>query len=165
MSPTWRLAEGRSWRQKLEQDHPNHGKVVRVPASMQKRFGKGTMLIPRPLDVDALMRKARKGKLITSSQIRDELARQSKATCACPLTTGLFMRIAAETAEEDRRAGKKRITPYWRTVHDDGRLYEKFPGGVRAQAARLRDEGLTIQAGKGRQPPRVKDYERHLVCL
>ncbi len=159
----WKLAKGRTWRQKLEQQHPNHGKVVAVPPRMQKRFGTGAMLIPRPLDVDAIMREVKKGKLITQSQIRDWLARQSQADCTCPLTTGIFMRIVAETAEEDLRAGKRRITPYWRTIKDDGKLMEKFPGGPRAQAARLRREGFTIQPGKGKQPPKVKDFEKSLI--
>ena len=61
--PDWKLKAGATWRQKLEQEHPNHGKIVPIPPRMQKRFGTGTMVIPRPLDVDAVMRKARKGKL------------------------------------------------------------------------------------------------------
>jgi hypothetical protein len=79
------------------------------------------------------------------------------------LTTGIFVRVAAEAAEEDRQAGKIRITPYWRTIKDDGKLNEKFPGGARAQAAKLRQEGFTIQAGKGKQPPKVKEFEKYLV--
>ncbi|MGD8454412.1 MAG: MGMT family protein [Phycisphaerae bacterium] len=130
---------------------------------MRKRFGTGTMLIPRPRDVVAVMRRPRKGRLITAAQIRDELARMAGADSACPMTTGMFILIAAEAAEEARRAGRKRITPYWRTVKDGGKLNERFPGGVRAQAARLREEGLTIRAGKGRQPPTVEDFEKHLV--
>ena len=121
------------------------------------------MLIPRPRDVDAVMRQAKKGKLITQSQIRNKLARASKADHSCPLTTGLFIRVAAEAAEEDREAGKKRITPYWRTIKDDGKLNEKFPGGARGQAARLRQEGFTIQPGKGKQPPKVKEFDKYLV--
>ena len=159
----WKLAKGKTWRGKLEEEHPNHGKVVAIPPRMQKRFGKGTMLIPRPRDVDAAMRQAKKGTLITQSQIRDQLARASSADHSCPLTTGIFVRVVAEAAEEDREAGKKRITPYWRTIKDDGKLNEKFPGGVRAQAAKLRQEGFTIQAGKGKQPPSVKDFETYLV--
>ncbi|MEA1905083.1 MAG: methylated DNA-protein cysteine methyltransferase, partial [Candidatus Hadarchaeota archaeon] len=63
------------------------------------------------------------------------------------------------------RAGKKRITPYWRVLKADGRLNEKFPGGVRAQATCLRKEGHRIQPGKGKKPPRVKDFERSLQKL
>jgi hypothetical protein len=121
------------------------------------------MVIPRPLDVDAIMRSVRKGELITGSQIRERIATAARTDAACPLTTGLFVRMAAEVAEEDRRAGKKRITPYWRTIKDDGKLHENFPGGARAQAAKLRQEGFTIQPSKGKQPPRVADFERHLA--
>ncbi len=165
MAATWKLKEGRTWRSKLEQEHPNHGKAVKIPPKMQKRFGRGTMLIPRALDVDALMRKVRKGKLVTPSQIRDRLAKDSRDDCACPMTTGIFLRIAAEAAEEDRRNGKKRITPYWRVIKDDGKLNEKFPGGPKAQAAKLHGEGFTIQPAKGKQPPKVKDFERYLTKL
>lgn len=164
-APKWKLAKGKTWRQKLTQEHPSHGKVVPIPPRMRKRFGKGTMLIPKPLDVDALMRKAKRGKLITQSQIRDELARASKANSTCPLTSGIFLRIAAEAAEEDVRAGKKRITPYWRTIKDDGALNDKFPGGVKSQTAKLRQEGFTVSPSRGKGAPKVKDFEKHLVKL
>ncbi len=161
----WKLAKGKTWRQKLEQENPNHGKVVAVPPRMQRSFGTGMMLIPRPLDVDAIMRKVKKGKLITQPQIRDKLATQANTDIACPLTTGIFIRIVAESAEEDMRAGNKRITPYWRTITGDGKLNQKFPGGAKAQAARLRREGFTIRPGKGKQPPRIEGFEKHLVKL
>ena len=165
MAKTWRLKKGKTWRQKLEEAHPSHGKIVAIPPKMRKRYGQGTMVIPKPLDVDALMRKVRKGKLVTQSQIRGVLARASMADHACPLTTGIFIRIASEAAEEDRKAGKKRITPYWRTIRDNGRLNERFPGGARAQAAKLRKEGFIIEAQKGKQPPKVKEYEKRLCKL
>src|SRR5689334_4331490 len=99
-----KFASRAPWRQKLErQQEP---KIVEIPARMQPRFGKGRMLIPRPLDVDALIRAVPKGKLVTMRQLRERLARRSRANIACPLCTGIFVRIAAEAAEEDRRAGK-----------------------------------------------------------
>ena len=146
----------RSWREKLEKAPAP--KIVRIPPKMQKRLGKGTMLIPSPLDVDARIREAGRGRLVTQPQIRGDLARACGADVACPITTGIFLRIAAEAAEEDRRAGKKRVTPYWRVVRDDGSLIEKFPGGVEAQAARLIAEGHAIEPGRGSRPPRVKGF-------
>jgi hypothetical protein len=160
---TWKLAKGKTWRQKLETAHPNHGKIVAVPPRMRKRFGGGTMVIPRPLDVDALMRSAPKGRLISQSQIREQLARQAGADQACPLTTGIFIRIVAEAAEEDLRAGKRRVTPYWRTIKDDGGLCAKFPGGVEEHARRLRREGFSIRRTGGQRSSRVEDFERFLV--
>lgn len=151
------------WRDKLEDEA--HSKIVFVPPRMQRTFGSGTMLIPKPLDVDALIRKTKKGQLITQAEIRSKLAHDNRVDNACPITTGIFVRIASEAAEEDLRSGKIRITPYWRIVTSDGRLNEKFPGGAKAQARRLREEGHTIEPDKGKKPPKVKDFENSLVKL
>ncbi len=148
------------WRAKLENAPPR--KVVSIPEKMQKRFGPGTMLIPRPLDVDALIRRARKGQLITPQQIREALAREHKANVTCPLVTGIFIRIAAEASVEDARNGMVRVTPYWRVVSDDGALNPKFPGGVARQAAKLRAEGHKIVSGK---KPRVAEVARRVAKL
>ena len=151
------------WRDKLERG--DHSKIVQIPSSMEKRFGAGTMFIAKPLEVDALIRLTKKGMLITVAEIRSKLARDHKTNTTCPLTTGIFVRIAAETAEEDAQNGKKRITPYWRVVRDDGSLNEKFPGGVKTQSQRLKEEGHSIAPGRGKKPPRVKDFENSLVRL
>ena len=129
---------------------------------MQRQLGEGKMLIPRPLDVDALIRTVPRGRLVTVTQIRAQLAVDCGADVTCPLTTGIFIRIASEAAEEDQRAGKSRITPYWRVLRQGGRLNEKFPGGVEAQAAKLGLEGHAIEAS-GRREVRVRDFERRLV--
>jgi len=162
---TWRLAEGKTWRGKLKEEHPNHGKLVPIPPRWRRKFGSGKMLIPRPLEVDAVVRRVRKGKLATQSLVRAELARRAGADAACPLTTGIFLRIVAEAAEENRRAGKTRVTPYWRVIKDDGRLNDKFPGGAKAQAALLRSEGFTVRPGRGKQPPRVEGFDGLLAQL
>jgi len=87
------------------------------------------------------------------------------ADFTCPLTTGIFIRIAAEAAEEDLSRGEKEITPYWRVIKADGSLNEKLPGGTEAQAARLREEGHSIEPGKGKKAPKVKDFEKSLQKL
>jgi hypothetical protein len=156
-------ANAKSSRLKLERAHPSHGQLVEIPPPWQKKLGTGMMLIPGPLKEDAIMHKVSRGRLITSGQIRKRLAREANADCACPLTTGIFVRIAAEAAEEDRLAGKVRITPYWRTIKDDGSLFKKFPGGVKSQAARLREEGFAIEPAKDKKLPRVRDFADHLV--
>lgn len=160
-----KFASRTSWRVKLEKPNADLPKIVRVPRMWQKRFGTGRMVIAHPLDVDALICKVKRGKLVTQTQLRELLARKYRVHHACPLTTGIFVRIAAEAAEEDRRAGKSRITPYWRVVRDDGSLNEKFPGGPSAQARRLRAEGFSIAKGNGKNPPRVKEFENFLAHL
>ena len=56
----------KSWREKME--GAQEAKVVAIPPRMQKRFGKGKMLIPKPLDMDALIRKVPRGKVVRHSQ-------------------------------------------------------------------------------------------------
>lgn len=143
----------KSWREKME--NPSLPKLVEVPARMQKRFGTGTMLIPHPQEVAALIRAVPEGGLVTPSAMRSALAEKHGAQLTCPLTTGIFVWIAAHAAEESAQAGEASITPYWRVVKDDGSLNPKFPGGVARQAARLREEGHRIVAGKGKRPPRL----------
>jgi len=144
------------WREKLER--PQEPKLVKVPPNMS-RFGKGMMLIPTPKLVDKVVRRIGRGKLMTVGEIRRTLANDFSADVTCPLTTGIFLRIAAEAAEEDRANGRKRVTPYWRVVKENGGLNPKFPGGEPEQARHLRSEGFEII--KRRKGSFVKDFERH----
>jgi len=153
----------KSYREKLENPVEGLPKVVDVPAKWQKQMGGKRILVPTPMLVDELIRKVPKRKLITTGQIRKQLAKKFKADSTCPMTVGIFLRICGETAEEDLRNGKKRITPYWRVVKDDGSLNPKFPGGINAQAKRLREEGHKIIPSKGKKSPKVKDFEKTLV--
>ncbi len=127
--------------------------------------GRGKLLIPKPLDIDGLVRRVQPGKLVTVNQIRQRLAKEFKADLTCSLCTGIFLRTVAEAAEEDLSQGKTEIAPYWRVVKADGSLNEKFPGGVAAQAIRLQKEGHTIEPGKGKKPPKVKGFEKVLQGL
>jgi len=150
---TERFTPRGGWRAKLEKIQ--EPKIVNISPETTKgwraKLGKGTMLIPRPLDVDAMIRRIPKGKLATVSTIREKPANDHNVDVTCPLTTGIFIRIAAEAADEDLRAGKKRITPYWRVLADDGRLRDKLPGGIRVQAERLEAEGFILEQPEGKK--------------
>jgi alkylated DNA nucleotide flippase Atl1 len=145
------MYQRKSWQEKM--NNPSLPKVFRITPKMRPRFGTGVMVIPSPHDVDAFIRTVPKGRVVTVREIREYLAGKYAVDKACPLTTGIFVWLTAEAAEEAARAGKKRITPYWRVVKDDGSLNPKFPGGVEAQAERLRDEGHAIDTS--RRIPRV----------
>jgi len=152
----------KSWREKLADDK-GMPKVVEITGKMSTRWGTGTVVIPAPREVDEIMRSVPRGKLITINHIRERLAKRHGATIGCPITTGIFAGIAARAAEEDAAEGKKDITPYWRTVKVGGALSDKFPGGVEAQAAKLKAEGHTIEMGRNGKPKKVKDFEGALV--
>jgi alkylated DNA nucleotide flippase Atl1 len=153
----------KSWREKLENPVAGLPKVVPVPDKWVKTMGGRQILVPTPMMVDEYVRTVPKGKLVTVGQIRRRLAKPFKADSTCPMTTGIFLRIISEAAEEDRQAGKKSVTPYWRVVKDDGSLNPKFPGGVEAHAEKLRAEGHQILAGKGKKPPQAADFAKSLV--
>ncbi len=138
-------------------------KVEKITEKMNKRWGVGTVVIPAPMEVDEMMRKVPKGKLVTINEIRSALAKKHKATIGCPMTTGIFASIAAHAAEEQRQKGKKDITPYWRTLKTGGVINAKYPGGVEGQKELLEKEGhKVIQRGKKYI---VADYEKLLITL
>ena len=155
----------KSWQEKLH-DSKDLPKVVELTEAQARRAGAvpgDTMVIPAPLEVDEAMRKVPAGRVTTINEIRSYLAKKHGATVACPMTTGIFARIAAEAAEEAAAAGQKNTTPYWRTLKAGGVLNEKYPGGVERQKRLLEEEGLTV-VPKGKRWV-VQDYEEHLFRL
>ena len=152
----------KSWREKLANDQ-GLPQVQEITGKMSQRWGRGTVAIPAPREVDEIMARVPRGKLITINQIREVIARKHGATIGCPITCGIFAWVAAHAAEEAAAEGNSDIPPYWRTLKSNGELNPKYPGGVEAQAARLEGEGHVIEPGRGRKPPRVKDFEKALV--
>lgn len=135
----------KTWAEKLATDH-GLPKVERIPARMRATWGSGTIVIAAPREVDALMKRVPRGKVTTIDELRRALASKHRATIACPMTTGIFANIAAHAADEAEQAGRKRITPYWRTLKAGGELNPKYPGGVAVLRARLEAEGHVVQA-------------------
>ncbi len=149
-----------SWQEKLQQAR-GLPKVVQMEGKLSRRWGEGTCVVPAPVEVDALMRKVPRGRLVTTDQLRQSLARRHRATIACPLTTGIFAWIAAHAAEEAAAEGAAKPTPYWRTLKTRGELNPKYPGGIPGLTARLEAEGHRVV----RQGARafVADYEKALA--
>ena len=69
----------KSWREKLADDKglPRVGKVT---GKMSQRWGKGTMVVPAPTEVDALMKQVPKGKLVTINELRAALAAKNSGS-------------------------------------------------------------------------------------
>ncbi len=153
----------KTWKEKLH-DSKGFPKIEEVTEGMNKSWGEGTFVIPAPIEVDEIMRKIPKGNLITISEIRNALAQKHKVNFTCPLTTGIFAWISANAAEEERAEGKKKITPYWRTLKSCGLLNEKYPGGFQEQIKLLEGEGFTV-VPKGKNNFRVVGYEKYLAKI
>lgn len=152
----------KSWKDKLN-NNKDLPRVVPIEGRLSKKWGTGTCVIPSPNEVNKLMKKIPKGKLVTINQIRETLAKKHKATIGCPITTGIFARIAAGAAEEDAKEGKKKITPYWRTLKQGGVINEKYPGGVKTQKELLQKEGHKVI--QKRKKYIVENFEKYLVKI
>src|SRR5260370_20636369 len=92
------MAKRKSWREKLA-DSKHLPKVVAIGGNMTKRWGTGTVAIPSPREVDAMMRRVPCGQVITINEIRSLIAKKHGATIGCPITTGIFAWIAAHRAQ------------------------------------------------------------------
>jgi len=132
-------------------------KVEKLGPALAERYKTDTMVIAAPCEYNELMKKVPKGRLITIDRMMAHMAKKHNAGCACPMTAGIFVNIAAHASEE--REGKNE-TPWWRTLKKDGQLNEKYPGGIDSQKTRLEAEGHTvIQKGKRYL---VENYEKKI---
>jgi hypothetical protein len=152
----------KTWHEKLH-DAKDLPKVVRIDGRMRKRWGRGTVAIPAPIEVDELMRRVRKGRVITIAELRAAVARRHRATIGCPITTGIFAWIAAHAAAEAQAQGRQRVTAWWRTLKTGGELNGKYPGGLAAQRDLLEDEGHEVVARGARWF--VRGFEERLARL
>jgi alkylated DNA nucleotide flippase Atl1 len=156
----------KTWAEKLE-DPKGMPKILPLEANfpcrralekMGAKIGDSVVLAP-PSEVNEIMRKVPKGKLITLAQICEWLAAKHGAQYCCTLTTGIFITIVANAAEE---MGSN--VPYWRTIKNDGELNKKYPGGVEKQKALLEQEGhIIFQRGQKNIRYFVRNFEQSLV--
>jgi alkylated DNA nucleotide flippase Atl1 len=150
----------KNWQEKLDSDH-GLPEVKPIPVRMRKRFGKGTIVVPTPREVDSIIARVPKGKLITIQQIADRIAKTHGATIGCTVTIGIFAWIAAFAADEREQKGDKNVTPYWRVLKQSGEINVKYPGGLENAMTRLEAEGHEVlQEGK---KIIVEDFEKKLV--
>lgn len=156
------MNQKRTWQEKLR-DSKDLPKIVRLNPNGARHWRGETMVVPSPLEVDELMRKVPEGRVVTIAGLREALAKKFKTDIACPLTTGIFIWIAANAANEEIGLGKSKINPYWRTLRSDGSLNEKFPGGIGAQKVLLEQEGHVI-VEKGKKLI-VENYKNKLFNL
>jgi alkylated DNA nucleotide flippase Atl1 len=155
----------KSWQEKLT-DSKDLPRVVKLTPKLARRWGakpNDTLLVPAPIEVDEVMKRVPDGSLTTINEVRTVLAKKHGANLCCPITTGIFARIAAGAAEEAAKQGKKNITPYWRTLKAGGEINPKYPGGVEYQKELLEKEGHRI-IKKGERFL-VLDYEKQLAKL
>lgn len=102
------------------------------------------MLISTPAEIDRRVRRLRRGTALTIPELRARLARNAGADFACPLTTGIFLRIVAEAALERLAQGEdvQHITPFWRAIDPESALASKLTCGAAYVRRMRRSEGM-----------------------
>lgn len=118
-----------SWSSKL--DHPPTSVVKPLDRRFAGHHPGELMLISTPRAIKTRIRRLRPGTAITIAELRDRLASSADADFTCPLSTGIFLRIVAESALDDMRAGSStdEITPFWRAIEPDSALASRLSCG------------------------------------
>lgn len=103
-----------------------------------------SMLIPTPQVVDAYIRQIPPGQQINIPTIRKDLASKFGAEMTCPITTGIFVRIAAEAAYEEFQEGMpiEKITPFWRVISETSPAAKKLTFGTEFLNKQRKKEGI-----------------------
>ncbi|HRH99924.1 MAG TPA: hypothetical protein PK006_02630 [Saprospiraceae bacterium] len=132
-----------SWKEKM--DKHSKPEVIKGPEEWNLRYGGEKMTIPTPRQIESIINSISKGKIMLVSQLKEQLCELNNADYACPLTTGIFLRIVSEYAMELQSQGAKKIPPYWRIVKDDLSPNEKLSGGADFQMNQLKSEGFQFE--------------------
>ncbi len=132
----------KSWQEKLNINRELViEKVERVFADI--KVGQ-KMLIPTPQIVGAYIREILAGQQFDISTIRKNLAAKFGADITCPITTSIFVRIAAEAAYEQFQQGIPidKITPFWRVILETPPAAKKLTFGTEFLKELRLKEGL-----------------------
>jgi hypothetical protein len=120
----------KSWTEKLHD--AREPQVKRLDKSFADMPEGCMMLIATPAIVDNYIKQIPKGKSVDLLTLRNELAREFQAEKTCPLTTGIFLRIVAEAANEQHSQGISwaKVTPFWRVIDEKSKLSKKLSFGA-----------------------------------
>ncbi len=135
----------KTYQEQMNNSYPNYPIVKSIPASMAKTWGEGMQVLPSPLEIYEVMKTIPLGKVMTSYELCDVLAKKHNVDMACPYTVGILTNIVARAIEED---GDDE-TPWWRILGSKGELKPKYPNATQGQKVLLKAEGhKLIKRGK-----------------
>lgn len=110
------------------------------------------MLVVTPRIVDAAVCDIAPGAVVAAAALRQRLAGRHGADDACPVTTGIALRVVAERSYLRLQAGMEPVTPFWRAVDPDSDLAGKLACG-REFLRRMRSAEAAASVARGRNGP------------
>ena len=86
------------------------------------------MLVATPQMVDEFIGKIPYGQTMSIVELRETLARSEQCDATCPVSTAIFVRIAAQAAVDDMADGQSvgEVTPFWRLLSSDEKIAKKL---------------------------------------
>ncbi len=86
------------------------------------------MFVATPQIVADYIRKIPYGQTRTIERMRKDIAKRRKCDASCPVSTAIFVRIAAEAAIEDMNEGTapSDVIPFWRLVSSKDKVAKKL---------------------------------------
>ena len=116
----------KSWTEKL--NVKKEPKVVKLQEAFSDIPADSLMLVATPKLVDDYMKQVPKGHLVDMKTLRKDLASDFHADNSCPLSTAIFVRMAAF---EQYKLGKNlsEITPFWRVIPPGSKMAARLTFG------------------------------------
>ena len=138
------MAQRKTWLEKL--DNGRKPKVVRLKKDFAGVAAGSHLLVSTPREVDTFIRRIPAGRFVDPRQLREKLASKYSADAACPVSTGIFLRIVGEAAWEEIQRGKdaSQVTPFWRVVAPGSPLEQRLSCGRAFVRKMHRQEGIAV---------------------
>ena len=109
-----------------EKFNKNYTEVVkRIEKNFSDLKAGEKMLISSPKSIAAYIAKIPYGTEKSVKSMRLDLAKNAGADNTCPLTTGIFLRIAIEASLEQAN-GKQPKLPFWRVINRKSSITKKL---------------------------------------
>ena len=115
-----------SAREKLARD--KQPKKVRLDHDFSGMKAGSLMFVGTPMMVDGYIRDIPFGETRTINALRNHLARRNKCDATCPVSTAIFVRMAAQAAIEAMNEGApvSEVTPFWRLISGQDKVAKKL---------------------------------------
>lgn len=86
------------------------------------------MFVATPRIIDDYIRAIPAGETRGIVRMRNELARQWKAHATCPVSTAIFLRVAAQAAIDEMESGVAigEVSPFWRVLSSEDKIAKKL---------------------------------------
>jgi hypothetical protein len=132
----------KSWSEKSAE--PRRAEVKTCPKDFADIKAGQRMLLPTPHDIEAVVRKLKRGASLDMRGLRSALASRYKAEVSCPVVTGIQLRTLAEAIGEqlDKGVSQADVAPVWRVMPPDAPIWRKLENGRNKLMELRRAEGL-----------------------